>query len=122
LAESDLLELIDLETIEREGLVDGKKSTILRLFKLNILFRYVTKGRRTLSRRGSVKVRIGALNKLRMGPTSSLPLKTIGDTFRDVSGLEDEFIVSRLERNIPLNDIIAEFLQEARRHLNSRVS
>jgi hypothetical protein len=122
LAENDLLEKINLETIEQEGLVEGKKSTIQRLFRLNILFRYVTKGRCTLSRRGSVKVRIGALKKLRMGPTSSLPLKTIGEIFRDISGLEDEFIVSRLERNFPINEIIAEFLQEARKHLNSRVS
>jgi hypothetical protein len=117
LAENDLLEKIDMETIEREGLVEGKKSTIMRLFRLNILFRYVTRGRRSLSRRGSVKVRIGALKKLRMGSTSSLPLKTIGDIFKEVSGLEDEFIVSRLERNIPIDEIIAEFLQEVRKHL-----
>jgi hypothetical protein len=52
-----------------------------------------------------------------MGPTSSLPLKTIGNIFKEVSGPEDEFIVSRLERNIPINEIITEFLQEVRNHL-----
>ena len=117
LGDNNVLERIDVETILREGMVDGKKPTILKLFRLNILFRYVTKGRRYLSYRGSVVVRIGTLRKLKMGSTSSLPLETIGKIFQKVSGREDEFIVSRLEKNIPVNEIITEFLQEVRTYL-----
>ncbi|MGA8139088.1 MAG: hypothetical protein WB948_00255 [Desulfobaccales bacterium] len=117
MGDNNVLERIDVETILREGMVDGKKPTILKLFRLNILFRYVTKGRRYLSYRGSVVVRIGTLRKLKMGSTSSLPLETIGKIFQKVSGREDEFIVSRLEKNIPVNEIITEFLQEVRTYL-----
>lgn len=119
LGKNDLLEKINVDTIHQEALVDGKKSTVLRLFRLKILFIHDRKGRAILTYRGSVNVRMGTLKKLKMGPTSSLPLEIIGKTFDKVSGQEDDkYIVSRLERNIPVDEIIIEFLQEVRNNLN----
>jgi hypothetical protein len=119
LGKNDLLEKINVDTIHQEALVDGKKSTVLRLFRLKILFIHDRKGRAILTYRGSVNVRMGTLKKLKMGPTSSLPLEIIGKTFGKVSGQEDDkYIVSRLERNIPVDEIIIEFLQEVRNNLN----
>lgn len=119
MGKNDLLEKINVDTIHQEALVDGKKSTVLRLFRLKILFIHDRKGRAILTYRGSVNVRMGTLKKLKMGPTSSLPLEIIGKTFDKVSGQEDDkYIVSRLERNIPVDEIIIEFLQEVRNNLN----
>ncbi|MEW6386239.1 MAG: hypothetical protein AB1491_01800 [Thermodesulfobacteriota bacterium] len=114
----NFLEKIDVDTILREGLVEGKKATVMRLFRLNILFPYVMKGRAYFGIRGSLKVRIETLRRLKAGPSRSLTQETIGKAFKEVSGRDDEFIVSRLEQNIPISELIEDFLQAVRNHLD----
>ena len=113
---SDQFDLIEVDD-EIAKIIQVGLETVRRYFRHGILFSHDRKnGVAYLSYRGSVQVRYQALRKMRMGP-KRIDLGDLGRAFISVSGQEDEFIVSRLKQEIPIEDVVNDFVEQVRNHL-----
>jgi len=110
----DLMELLTPDQIGKGGgnIVPFNTETIRRYIRDRVLFRHAVTadGRSQLCRRGSVLVRYRTVCLLRMNDEwRKLSLKAFGNYFYEIGGEDDEFILSRLKDNTPIDSIVGDF-------------
>ncbi len=110
----DLMELLTPEQIGKggENIVPFNTETVRRYIRDRVLFRHAVTadGRSQLCYRGSVLVRYKTVCMLRTKDEwRKLSLKAFGNYFYGIGGGDDEFILSRLKNNIPIDSIVSDF-------------
>ncbi len=109
-------ELIDIVTIKNEKIVPYREETIRRYFRNRVLHIHKRKdedGTTILSYRGSVKIRFETFKKIaRQNKLKRLPIDDAGVIITRASGEEDEFIVGRLKKKMPISKISKDFIEK----------
>lgn len=120
--DDQMMELIDINKMISENIVEYNNEVIRKYFRKGILYAHKMKnGVAFQSYRGSVIVRLHAKESI-VGMARSqgkrLNIDEIGKLFYKAAGDRDTFIVSRLAKEKPLQEIEDEFTEEVKRHLN----
>lgn len=109
-----MLDLIGVKDIAK-SIIPYDEETVRRYFRGNIFHVHQRSGGvqiKTL--RGSAIVRYFVLEKVARQGNRRHSLETVGNIFKKVSGDDDDFIVSRLKNQVPVNHIQADFLKEVK--------
>jgi len=118
---NNLLELIDIKKIIGENIVPLGEETIRRYFRRGVFHihkRNPKDGTTILSYRGSVFIRYRVFEKIaRQNSLRRISIEDMGDVMTKASGYEDDFILNRIQKEIPKDQIIKEYSDEVKKAL-----